>query len=347
MIKTIVIDEEGFFLLQDGIRLTDQKVGQGMLSQIFVDEFGVTHLHYDGEEVIVEAFDKPYVARMVHLEKGQLEIQLPYQLRLEVDLKSICVDEWDRFHGITVSQVPFVLCRAAQAELFNLADEYEDDSITLAGQKIETAPYYLTPEDINNEKFWTGKYLEMASPGFNLEQPHPELASALQQLKIYKSRILVPGCGFGHDAALLAQKGHIVTAIDISPEAIKGAKQRYGHIENLEFIEANVFDLDPSFEHSFDLIFEHTFYCAVTTDLRDQVIKLWKKLLDDTGHILGIFFVVPKRTGPYFGGSEWELREKLQNRFRFLYWTRLHHSPGWRKGAELMVYAQINEPLNS
>ncbi len=64
-------------------------------------------------------------------------------------------------------------------------------------------------------------------------------------------------------------------------------------------------------------------------------------MLTETGHLLGIFFVVPKRTGPYFGGSEWELREKLQTPFNFLYWTRLKFSPGWRLGAELMVYAQI------
>ena len=95
--------------------------------------------------------------------------------------------------------------------------------------------------------------------------------------------------------------------------------------------------------NSFDIVFEHTFYCAISPDKRTHLVKLWKRVLSETGHLLGIFFVIPKRNGPYFGGSEWELREKLQKDFNFRYWTRLKHSPDWRLGAELMIYTQIKE----
>jgi hypothetical protein len=52
-----------------------------------------------------------------------------------------------------------------------------------------------------------------------------------------------------------------------------------------------------------------------------------------------------KRTGPPFGGSEWELRSRLQSHasqkgFRILYWNRLRDSKPERLGQELFVYAQ-------
>lgn len=341
--KTIAIDEEGYFLLPGGIRVTDEKVGHDMLAAISKDDFGVLHLDFQGEQALVEAFDKPYVALQVHLEEDRLVAQMPYQLKQPVIFESFCVDEWDRFHCQTENGIPVVFSRTAQAELFNIADSFDDDSVFLKSKKIMTPHYYQTENETNAEPFWTNKYNENPSPPWNLDKVHPELPSLLQQLKVNKCRVLVPGCGYGHDAAYFAKQGHIVTAIDISPNAIEKAKSLYGHIDNLEFVVADAFNLDDSYKKAFDIIFEHTFYCAVSPFSRDEVVKLWKSWLADTGHLLGIFFVVPKRTGPYFGGSEWELREKLQSRFNFLYWTRLKASPGWRKGAELSIYAQLKE----
>lgn len=341
MIKSIAIDEEGYFLLHNGTRLSDETLGATMLQSLSVDHYGVTRMTEGNDEYLVEPFDKPYVARQIHIHQSQLQVQMPYQLKCDVDMGSLCLDEWDRFHGLTTQQIPFVLSRPAQAELFNRADDFSDDSITIAGQEVTTPPYYITNAEVDTSPFWSQKYQESTLPGWDLDGPHPELKSFLQQLKLNKQRILVPGCGQGHDAALLAEKGHVVTAVDFSETALKMARARYGHIANLQFLHADVFRLGRSHEQAYDIVFEHTFYCAITPDRRDELILSWRRYLADGGHLLGIFFVVPKRSGPYFGGSEWELREKLQKPFRLLYWTRLKHSPGWRNGGELMVFAQI------
>lgn len=343
MIKTIAIDEEGYFLLQDGIRLNDDPTGHQMLESISMDEFGVCHLNYQNQQIVVESFDKPFVVKQVHIESGKIKLQMPYIFFTEADPKSFCVDQWDRFHGMTSKGIPFVFSRAAQAELFNLADQFDDDGIVIADQRIDTPEYYQVTDQVDFELFWTTKYSDNPMPPWNLDKPHPELKSSLQQLKIHKCRILILGCGYGHDAKLLADQGHIVTAIDISENAITEAKKLYGDTDNLTFMLADALNLDESHKHQYDVIFEHTFYCAISPMTRDKLIKRWRYHLTETGFVLGIFFVVPKRTGPYFGGSEWELREKLQKDFRFLYWTRLKHSPGWRKGAELLVYAQVQE----
>jgi SAM-dependent methyltransferase len=341
MIKTIALDQEGYFVLENGVRLTEEFTGRQMLQAFQLDSYGVIHMSLQGEDYILECFDQPYVARQIHLEENCLFVQMPYQFKQEVDLNSLCLDHWDRFHGLTVSGIPFVLSRPAQAELLNSASAFTDDSITILGQTLSTPPYYLDSNPVREAQFWSERYQENPSPGWNLEKAHPELVSALPQLKLHKSRVLVPGCGYGHDAALLAEAGHKVTAVDVSEEALQGARQRYGHLENIQWLQADIFQLGDEYHGAFDMIFEHTCYCAIHPDDREKLFKVYRNYLVETGHLLGIFFVVPKRSGPYFGSSEWELQNQLEKRFRFLYWTRLKHSPDWRQGAELMIYAQL------
>ena len=66
----------------------------------------------------------------------------------------------------------------------------------------------------------------------------------------------------------------------------------------------------------------------------------WKKLLSEDGHVLGVFFAMDKRFGPPFGGSEWELRQRFQKDFNFLYWTRWKTSLPRRLGKEVVIYMQ-------
>jgi SAM-dependent methyltransferase len=341
MSKTIALDEEGYFLVNNGTRVTDNEIGHKWLKAFRMDDYGVTHLDLDGDDILVEAFDKPYVVSQIHIKENKLVAQMPYQYFSELQINSFCLDDWDRFHALTINNIPVVFTRKAQAELFNLAQNFTDDNFTILNQVIDTPPYYLDSTKVNKAPFWNEKYEENPMPNWNLDQAHPELKSILQQIKLNKMRVMVAGCGYGHDAAYFALQGHIVTAVNISPIAIAEAKKKYGHIANLTFKIADVFNLDSEYTKAFDLVFEHTCFCAISPNKRDDLIKVWKNLIDETGHILGIFFVVPKRNGPYFGSSEWELREKLEKNFKFFYWTRLKHSPSWRNGAELMIYAQI------
>jgi len=66
-------------------------------------------------------------------------------------------------------------------------------------------------------------------------------------------RVLDAGCGAGYGAALLASSGaHSVTAIDIAPEAVTYARQRYRH-DSLCFAVGDIARLDLP-EASFDLV---------------------------------------------------------------------------------------------
>jgi SAM-dependent methyltransferase len=336
--KFIQIDEEGRFLF-DGVRLTDEQYGAELLQKIALDSKNRFFVEAKGQWAIVEAFDEPYVAEMVDVSSdGKWRVQLPYQVQIGFKLESLCIDEWDRFHGLCENEIPFVMSRKAQAHFFDLLDEFTDDSITYAGAEMALPSWLIDDFDKDQETFWTGIYETEETPKFDLGQPASGLTGALPQLKLNKLRVAVPGCGKGHDAAHFAEQGHIVTAFDVSASGLAEAKKRYGHLKTLSFVQADVFDLPAAYREQFDLVFEHTLYCAVTPSRRTELMKVWKRMLCEEGHVLGSFFAMDKRKGPPYGGSEWELRKRFEHDFDFLYWTRWKTSLARRLGKEVLIY---------
>jgi SAM-dependent methyltransferase len=297
---------------------------------------------YEGQPSYVEYFDAPLIARGVRLtgETGFGEIDLPYHQKMKFPLASLCVDEWDRFHGVVAETgVPFVLSRQAQIEFFELLEEFDDDSVTIAGKTYPTGPWLAANPDSVRDSWWTNLYRTDDTP-WDLDREHPALPEVLPQLKISRARVLVLGAGAGHDAAYFAKQGHMVTAVDYSEEAVARAKDLYGSLENFTYLKHDIFKLPENWAGRFDVIFEHTCYCAIPPERRNELVKIWRKLLSPQGHLLGAFFAYEKRIGPPFGGSEWELRERLKPGFDFLYWTRWRHSVERRKGKELIIYAR-------
>jgi SAM-dependent methyltransferase len=336
--KYIAIDEEGYPLFGE-IRVTDPNVGGEILSHLKFAENGAFSTIFQNEEILVEPFDEPYVAGQVLKYKSGWRLQLPYDLEISFDPKTLTLDEWDRFHGTTKEGLPFVFSRKAQAEFFRLVDDYDDDSVTIDGVSISLPPWLEPRPDVQTEKFWSHIY-QTETPRWELNEPAEGLKDMLPRLKLPKSKILVLGCGSGNDAAYFAEHGHVVTAVDISPEAIHRGKEKYSRYSNITWIESDIFKLGPEHSQNYDIIFEHTCYCAIDPNRRNELVQLWKRFLAPGGSLLGIFFVMERKEKPPFGGTEWELRERLKKYFQFVFWGRWHQSIDRRDGKELLVYAQ-------
>lgn len=335
----IQIDEEGYGLSRE-VRIQDPLVGQEILQNLKLHEGG-TLLSTIGETpVIVEAFDEPYVALQVQVKDGAWEISLPYGVHFAFSLESLSLDEWDRFHGYTSNKIPFVMSRKAQAHFFNLLDGFGDDFIEFQGKTYEIPEYWPSNQDVEKERYWSQIYESEPNPGWNLGDAAEALKDMLPRLKISRSRILVLGCGEGHDAAFFAQAGHVVTAVDISPQAIERAKKNYGHLENLHFVEADLFKLPRDFDQAFDVVFEHTCYCAINPAKRQDLVKVWNRVLVNGGHLMGVFFAFEKRQGPPYGGTEWELRQRLKSSYHPIFWGRWQKSVPRRQGKELFIYCK-------
>lgn len=334
--RFVAIDEEGYFKF-DERRLEDEKVGRSTLEKIKRVEKDRFATEMDGQEAWVEAFDAPFVARHVRREGQAWFLDLPYGLVKKFDPKNLTLDEWDRFHGYVEGEIPFVFSRHAQFEFFNLLEDYDDTHITVDGESRELPPWLGSTPDANASPFWTNIY-QTEEPAWELEKPAPALGAILPQIKLPKSRVLVLGCGSGEDAAHFANQGHVVTAVDFSEEALSRAQKKFGSLP-IQWLKSDIFQLPEKFTGQFDVVFEHTCYCAVNPDRRNDLVKVWRRVLAPRGQLLGIFFVHDKLIGPPFGGSEWEIRKRMAGKFHSLYWTRWHHSEENRQSKELVVFA--------
>lgn len=334
------IDDDGYFKFGD-IRVTDAEAGLELMRSMRLDDTGRVVTELQGTQAFVEAFDEPLIAAQVlSADERSLELQMPYGHTDRAPISKLTLDEWDRFHGTTERGLSFVLSRKAQAELFALADEFTDTGITLKGHGIELPNWLPDSGNVEAERFWSGIYEAEETPGWDLGGPSPVLKDILPQLKLPKCRILVLGAGQGHDAAFLASQGHLVTAVDMSPQAEERFRNIYPHQENVTYLINDLFTLPVKMHASYDVVFEHTCFCAINPAKRNQLVKIWRNVLIEGGHLLGIFMIQNPRQGPPFGSTEWELHQRMKKGWDFLYWTRWKKSVPRRLGRELVVYAQ-------
>lgn len=94
---------------------------------------------------------------------------------------------------------------------------------------------------------WDQRYRDGAD-AWELRQPAPPLERLLRHHALAPTppaTVLVPGCGRGHEAALLADLGFAVTGLDFSAEAIMAAGQRHGAARpELRWLQADLFDAE-------------------------------------------------------------------------------------------------------
>lgn len=337
--RYIQIDEDGY-LKMDDIRVSDAETGRAWLASVQHDplQFRVW-MHIEDQDVLVEAFDAPYVALQVSREPTGWRLTMPYDYSEKFSLETLCLDEWDRFHGLTERGIPFVFSRAAQASFFNLVDDYDDDSITADGVRYDLPPWLRNTNAVETASYWSARYQTQDTP-WDMPGAHPALSRLASAVKLQRSRILVLGCGRAHDAAWFARAGHIVTAVDFSDDAIREARELYGDVPDLTILQGDVFALPSKFDGAFDVVFDHTLYCAIDPTKRNDLVRVWRRALTEQGHLLGVFFCNERLIGPPYGGSEWELRARFDKQFRPLYWQRLKDSPEARLGSELFLYSQ-------
>lgn len=341
MLGYITIDEHGdIFLDPDSPAITDPNLIEEIHRNLKLNDKFTLVTEFHEKDFIVESFDHPLHIIAVEFKDKKIFLQTKQNTLFQADNAKWSVDEWDRFNGLTTSNAPFVLTKNAQEQLFNLADSFDDEGFVAEKTYISTPPYYIDTALIETPQYWMNVYKTEPNPGWNLNEPAAAFKDMLPRLKLPKSRILVLGCGEGHDAALFAQAGHVVTAVDFSKEAILRGKQKYGSLTNLSFFESDIFLLPQDWNFSFDIVVEHTCFCAIPPDKRNELVRLYRRMLHEEGQLLAVFFAMEKRSGPPYGSTEWEIRKRTEQGFHYLFWGRLRNSIPSRLGRELFVLAK-------
>jgi thiopurine S-methyltransferase len=96
---------------------------------------------------------------------------------------------------------------------------------------------------------------------------------------------LVPGCGRGHEAALLADLGYEVIGLDFSGEAIERAQAVQGSDRTqLRWLQADLFDgaalaAAGITTGSLQGVLEHTCFCAIDPAQREAYLDTVARLL--------------------------------------------------------------------
>jgi len=174
----------------------------------------------------------------------------------------------------------------------------------------------LTP---STPSFWETKY-QAKQFRWDLGQPTPPLIDFFStETAPREGKVLVPGCGRGHDAVFLARQGLAVTAVDFAPSAI-AATATLAQAQNVsvEVIERDIFALSSSHKNQFQLMFEHTCFCAIAPEERPKYVELAATILAPQGLLFGIFFTHGRPGGPPFGSTPEEIETLFSNQFETL-----------------------------
>jgi len=151
---------------------------------------------------------------------------------------------------------------------------------------------------------WNAAYENQETP-WDKGLPTPVLGEVLQKHPgLLEGRVLVPGCGLGHDAREIAKSATSVVGADIAPLALEKAAA----LDPEGLVDFQLIDmLAPAAEWhgSFDAVWEHTCLCALEPVLRLAYAQSVSALLKPRGVLVGVFFINPEmdpgESGPPFG----------------------------------------------
>ena len=187
---------------------------------------------------------------------------------------------------------------------------------------------------ILNKAYWQERY-QARRTGWDLGGVSPPIAAYADQLESKDLSMLIPGAGHGYEAEYLWQQGfRDLTVLDIASLPLRRLRERLpGDFPTDRLVEADFFRFQGG---PFDLILEHTFFCALPPSLRPLYVQKMAGLLRTGGTLAGLLFDFPLTAdGPPFGGSPEEYAALFRDAFDLHVLERARNSIPPRAGREL------------
>lgn len=182
---------------------------------------------------------------------------------------------------------------------------------------------------------WESRYRSGDMP-WEKGAPSPGLVEYLRSNSL-DGKILVLGCGYGHDVRAIATPHNEVIGIDIAPSAVEGARA-FPKVARESYQFTDLFNLPVAMRGSFDWVWEHTCFCAIDPAMRVAYVEAVTNALKPAGRLLAIFYLNPSHGGeePPFGITTTELDRLFEKSFVLVdEWNPTRAYPG-REGRELM-----------
>lgn len=163
--------------------------------------------------------------------------------------------------------------------------------------------------------FWDRRYAAGRMP-WDAGGAQPRLARFLNENGA-PGRALIPGCGSGYEVAALARAGWDVNAIDFSAVAVDRARRLLGPDLGARAREGDFFTAElPA--GAFDLVYERTFFCALSLPQREAYVARMAELLRAGGRLVGFFYTGDERDGPPHQLNATDERTLFRPRFELL-----------------------------
>jgi SAM-dependent methyltransferase len=165
-------------------------------------------------------------------------------------------------------------------------------------------------------EYWNTRYLKDDTP-WEFDGIPADLKLFLKK-KGKGAKVLIPGCGSGHEIKAFAEADYNVTAIDFAPFAVDRAKRMVGPKLASHVLLGDFFQYDFPGE-SFDLIYERAFVCSLTPERRPAYRDRMAQLLKYRGLLIGYYYYkqpVLSEGPPY--GFAWGTADDLFSRYFLL-----------------------------
>jgi len=164
---------------------------------------------------------------------------------------------------------------------------------------------------------WEARYQTDDTP-WEKGAPAPPLLEWLARHEL-RGRVLVPGCGSGHDVRELARAGADPVGIDIAPSAIQRA-DTHPRVGEERYEVADLFALPGHLIGAFDWVFEHTCFCAIDPVRRSDYVAGVVAALKSHGRLLAVFYIDPghDEDGPPFRVTREEIERHFDGHFEMI-----------------------------
>ena len=184
-------------------------------------------------------------------------------------------------------------------------------------------------------EFWSERY-RTNETGWDVGEISSPIKAYVDQLENKELKILIPGCGKGHEAEYLHRLGFSnVHILDLSEEPLSVFKNRVR-----DFPQEQI-HLGDFFDHVglYDLILEQTMFCAIDPSLRENYAQKVAELLYPEGKLVGVLFDIPFESGPPYGGDKAEYLSYFDKHFSKIELEPCYNSIAPRAGRELFIIA--------
>ena len=188
-----------------------------------------------------------------------------------------------------------------------------------------------------DEYDWQGLY-EANDMRWDLGEVAPPFIKLLEAGKLPVGKVLIPGCGRGHEVMYLAQNGFDVTGVDFAKGATSYLEKTLKECNlNGRVVHQDFFKLDVSHNGVYDLVLEQTFFCAINPSLRPDYCKTVARILKPGGKLIGLFYNTGEEGGPPHNTTREDIESIFSETFTIQELEKTTWSIERRSGKELLT----------